>query len=36
VIEDAVLLAIQAVSIWTQQGIEVCMNRFNAPAKETE
>jgi len=36
VIEEAVLLAIQAVSTWAQQGIEVCMNRFNAPAKDAE
>ena len=32
VIEDALSLAVQAVSIWVGQGIEVCMNRFNAPA----
>jgi PTH1 family peptidyl-tRNA hydrolase len=30
VIEEAVALSIQAVSVWIQQGIEVCMNRFNA------
>jgi len=36
VIDEAVLLAIQAVSVWAQQGIEVCMNRFNASAKEAE
>lgn len=31
-ITDAVSLALQAVSVWIQQGIEVCMNRFNAAA----
>lgn len=30
VIEEAVALAIQAVSVWVQQGLEVCMSRFNA------
>jgi PTH1 family peptidyl-tRNA hydrolase len=34
VIEDALTLAIQAVSVWIQQGIEVCMNRFNAGASK--
>jgi len=34
VIEDALGLAIQAVSVWIQQGIEVCMNRFNAGASK--
>jgi PTH1 family peptidyl-tRNA hydrolase len=29
VIEDALILAIQAVAVWVQQGIEVCMNRVN-------
>src|ERR1700677_1767231 len=37
VIEDALALAVQAVSVWIQQGIEVCMNRYNAgPAKEAD
>jgi peptidyl-tRNA hydrolase, PTH1 family len=31
VIDDAISLSVQAVSVWIQQGIEVCMNRFNAP-----
>jgi PTH1 family peptidyl-tRNA hydrolase len=36
VIEDAITLAVQAASVWMRQGIEVCMNRFNAgPAKES-
>jgi PTH1 family peptidyl-tRNA hydrolase len=37
IIDDAVVLAVQAVSVWIQQGIDVCMNRFNAaPAKEAD
>jgi PTH1 family peptidyl-tRNA hydrolase len=37
VIEDALSLAIQAVSVWIQQGIDVCMNRYNSGSvKETE
>jgi PTH1 family peptidyl-tRNA hydrolase len=35
VIEEALQLAIQAVSVWIGQGIDVCMNRFNA-GKENE
>jgi len=30
VIDDAVGLAIQAVSVWIVQGLDTCMNRFNA------
>ena len=30
VIEDAVSLAVQAVAVWVSQGVEECMNRFNA------
>jgi PTH1 family peptidyl-tRNA hydrolase len=30
IIEDALALAVQAVSVWIQQGIDVCMNRYNA------
>jgi PTH1 family peptidyl-tRNA hydrolase len=30
VIEEAVSLAIQAASVWVQQGIAECMNRYNA------
>jgi PTH1 family peptidyl-tRNA hydrolase len=33
VIEEAVAIAIEAVSVWTQQGLEVCMARYNS-AKE--
>jgi PTH1 family peptidyl-tRNA hydrolase len=29
-IEEAIATAIEAVSVWTQQGLEVCMNRYNA------
>jgi len=37
VIEDALVLAMQATAVWVQQGIEVCMNRYNAGSggKET-
>jgi peptidyl-tRNA hydrolase, PTH1 family len=36
-IEDALILAIQAVAVWVQQGIDVCMNRFNTtPSKDKE
>ena len=34
VIEDSVLLAAQAVGVWAAQGIEACMNRFNAPPEK--
>jgi PTH1 family peptidyl-tRNA hydrolase len=30
VIEDAISLAVQAVAVWISQGVEACMNRFNA------
>jgi PTH1 family peptidyl-tRNA hydrolase len=30
VIEDAISLAVQAVAVWVSQGVEACMNRFNA------
>jgi PTH1 family peptidyl-tRNA hydrolase len=30
VIDEAIALAIQAVSVWSQQGLDVCMNRYNA------
>jgi PTH1 family peptidyl-tRNA hydrolase len=30
VIEEAIATAIQAVSVWVQQGLDICMNRFNA------
>lgn len=29
-IEDALSLAVQACAVWIQQGVEVCMNRYNA------
>jgi peptidyl-tRNA hydrolase, PTH1 family len=31
VIEDAVLLASQAVLVWASRGVEACMNQYNAP-----
>lgn len=37
VIDEAKMLALQAVSVWVQQGIEACMNRFNSDsAKEPD
>jgi PTH1 family peptidyl-tRNA hydrolase len=37
IIDDAVALAVQAVAVWVEQGIDVCMNRYNAgPAKGNE
>ncbi|MGL4552436.1 MAG: aminoacyl-tRNA hydrolase [Gemmataceae bacterium] len=36
VIEGAVLAAMQAVGVWANQGVEVCMNRFNADSKEAD
>jgi PTH1 family peptidyl-tRNA hydrolase len=30
VIEDAISLAVQAVVVWISQGVEACMNRYNA------
>ena len=33
IIEDALILAAQAVAVWTGQGIEATMNRFNGPLK---
>ncbi len=31
-IDDALILASQAVAVWVTQGIEVAMNRFNGPS----
>ena len=36
VIEDAVALAAQAVLVWVRQGIEACMNKYNAEAEATK
>jgi PTH1 family peptidyl-tRNA hydrolase len=33
-IEDALVLAMQASAVWMAQGIETCMNRFNVSGKE--
>ena len=30
VIEDAIVLAAQAVIVWARQGVETCMNQYNA------
>ena len=35
VIDDALILASQAVAVWVTQGIEAAMNRFNGPATGT-
>jgi peptidyl-tRNA hydrolase, PTH1 family len=32
VIDDALILASQAVAVWATQGLDVAMNRFNGPA----
>lgn len=34
VIDDAVRAAAQAVIVWAQQGVETCMNQFNAEPKK--
>ncbi len=36
VIEDAVALAAQAVMVWTRQGVEAAMNKYNAEAKDKD
>jgi PTH1 family peptidyl-tRNA hydrolase len=36
VIDEAVMAAMQAVAVWVAQGVEVCMNRFNADSKEAD
>ncbi|MFQ3592408.1 MAG: aminoacyl-tRNA hydrolase [Gemmataceae bacterium] len=36
VIQEALLIAVQAVVVWVTQGLDVCMNRFNADSKESE
>lgn len=33
VIDDALILASQAVAVWVTQGVEAAMNKFNGPAK---
>jgi PTH1 family peptidyl-tRNA hydrolase len=32
IIDDALILATQAVAVWVSQGIDAAMNRFNGPA----
>jgi PTH1 family peptidyl-tRNA hydrolase len=34
VIDDAVILATQAVAVWVTQGLAAAMNRFNGPAEK--
>src|SRR5438876_10503398 len=34
VIDEAIAIAAQAVLVWVHEGIEACMNRYNAEAKE--
>jgi PTH1 family peptidyl-tRNA hydrolase len=36
VIEDAVSLAAQGAEVWVRQGIEVCMNKYNAKSDKSE
>jgi PTH1 family peptidyl-tRNA hydrolase len=36
VIEDAVGLAVQAVVVWVNQGVEACMNRYNAGTEQKQ
>jgi PTH1 family peptidyl-tRNA hydrolase len=36
VVEDAVQTAAQAVIVWAQRGVEVCMNQYNASPKSAE
>ena len=36
VIDDAVREAAQAVAVWAQQGVETCMNQFNAGSSKKE
>ena len=31
IIDDALILATQAVAVWVTQGIDAAMNRFNGP-----
>jgi PTH1 family peptidyl-tRNA hydrolase len=34
VIDDAMILAAQAVAVWTTQGLDAAMNRFNGPPEK--
>jgi PTH1 family peptidyl-tRNA hydrolase len=34
VIDDALILAAQAVAVWTTQGLDAAMNRFNGPPEK--
>jgi len=35
IIDDALILAVQAVAVWTTQGLAAAMNRFNGPAEKS-
>src|SRR5690349_4206463 len=35
IIDDALILAGQAVAVWTTQGLAAAMNRFNGPAEKS-
>ena len=34
-IDDALIVATQAVAVWAAQGLEAAMNRFNGPAEQS-
>ncbi len=36
IVDDALALAVQAVAVWMEHGIDVCMNRFNAAPSKNE
>ena len=36
VMEEALLTSLRAVVVWVTQGVDVCMNRYNADSKETD
>jgi PTH1 family peptidyl-tRNA hydrolase len=36
VIDDSVSLAAQAVGLWIREGVEACMNQYNAPTSKSQ
>lgn len=36
VIDEALATAVQAVDVWLRQGVEACMNRFNASTRQAD
>ncbi len=36
IVDDTLILALQAVAVWVTQGIETAMNRFNGPSGKTD